>query len=156
MSAIPVMKSENPPPHLLSPSPINNEKTTPISATTGSGPATIVNTNAGSEGIGAYLGSLPEYKSTPRMQSLYSDLSRQKTSNPSGYSANLGWWRGVLVEIVRRGLQPREGTTNALILKADQGLSDALRVERVGRPAGLGTVIVCTNAQIHCGGLIIF
>jgi hypothetical protein len=76
------------------------------------------------------------------MQSLYSDLGRQKASNPSGYAANLGWWRGVLVEVVKRDLQPSGGEANSLVLRVDQEFSDALRVEKVGRPAGLGTVVV--------------
>ncbi|KIM26744.1 hypothetical protein M408DRAFT_312477 [Serendipita vermifera MAFF 305830] len=136
-----VMESGHQTTHLRSSSPINNEKSTATMT------STTANTNApSSESIAAYLTTLPEYKSTPRMQSLYSDLSRQKASNPGGYTANLGWWRNVLVELVRRRLQPGDAAGDALVLRADQELSDALRVERVGRPAGLGTAII--EAQV--------
>lgn len=53
------------------------------------------------------------------------------------------------MELVRRGLQPADGSKDALVLKVDQELSDALRVERVGRPAGLGTVIVRGRVRIN-------
>lgn len=46
------------------------------------------------------------------------------------------------MEVVKRGLQPAGGDANSLVLRVDQELSDALRVEKVGRPAGLGTVVV--------------
>lgn len=46
------------------------------------------------------------------------------------------------MEVVKRDLQPSGGDANSLVLRVDQELSDALRVERVGRPAGLGTVVV--------------
>jgi charged multivesicular body protein 7 len=88
----------------------------------------------------SYLSTFNEFKSTPRIQSLYSDLGRQKISNPSGYAANLSWWRTTLQEIVSRRIQPKD--VDALILHVDQDLSDSLRWEKVGRPAGLGTLVV--------------
>jgi hypothetical protein len=151
-TAIP-LKSEHLPPHLLSPSQTDNEKmqsgiTPPDIAPN----ATITNTNTAAQTpmptasattpLLTYLSTLPEFHSIPRMQSLYADLGRQKASNPSGFAANLGWWRGVLGEIVRRDLQPSGRDANSLVLRVDQELSDALRVERIGRPAGLGTVVV--------------
>ncbi|PVF94856.1 hypothetical protein CPB86DRAFT_788647 [Serendipita vermifera] len=96
-------------------------------------------TAAASPSISSYLSSLPEFASTPRIQSLYSDLGRQKLSNPTGYAANLTWWRSTLQELVSKRLQP--ASENALILHVDQDLSDALRWEKVGRPAGLAVVI---------------
>lgn len=97
-------------------------------------------TSEASTSLQAHLSSLPEYASTPRIQSLYSDLGRQKVSNPSGYIANLSWWRSTLVAIVEKRLQTKK--EDALVLHVDQELSDALRLEKAGRPAGLGTVIV--------------
>jgi charged multivesicular body protein 7 len=90
--------------------------------------------------ISSYLSTLPEFASTPRIQSLYSDLGRQKLSNPTGYAANLTWWRSTLQELVSKRLQPT--SDDALVLHVDQNLSDALRWEKVGRPAGLAVVIV--------------
>lgn len=53
-------------------------------------------------------------------------------------------------EVVKRGLlisnndieNPAGGDGDVLVLKVDQGLTEAFRWEKVGRPAGLGTVIV--------------
>jgi len=67
-------------------------------------------------------------------------MSRQKHSNPTAYNSNLAWWHSTLETIVSRGWLPN--TSDRLILHADQSLLDALRYERVGKPLGLGTVIV--------------
>lgn len=116
----------------------------------------------------SYLTNRPEFASVPRIQSLYSDLGRQKLSNPSGYTANLAWWRTTLQEIVRRRLQPDQD--DALVLHVDQDLSDALRWDKVGRPAGLSTVVedltqdgvlhplelfLSSSASIYEGGSIV-
>lgn len=89
--------------------------------------------------VAAFLSTLPEFQSTPRIQSLYSDLSRQKLSNPTGYTANLEWWRKTLTGLTQQRLQPQP---DSLVLHVDQGLSDAFRWDKVGRPLGLGVVIV--------------
>jgi charged multivesicular body protein 7 len=90
-----------------------------------------------------FLAALPEYRSTQRIQSLYSDLARQKLSNPTGYTANLEWWRNVLQSVVERGLQPSgQPNPDHLVLHVEQSLSDAFMWDKVGRPLGLGVVIV--------------
>ena len=88
------------------------------------------------------LASLPSYNSLSswRIQSLYSDISRQKHSNPTTYNSNITWWHSTLDVIVSRGWLP--STPDRLILHAEQSLLEALRYERVGKPLCLGTVIV--------------
>lgn len=91
--------------------------------------------------ISSYLSTLPECgtPSTARLQSIYSDISGQKLSNPTGYQANIAWWRKVLEGIVERGLQPKP---DHLVLHADTELVDALRWDRTGKPLALPSVIV--------------
>ncbi|KAH9071169.1 Snf7-domain-containing protein [Lactarius deliciosus] len=88
------------------------------------------------------LSSLPSYDglSKSRIQSLYSDISRQKHSNPTTYSSNITWWRSTLEALVSLGYQPN--TTDTLILHADQSLLESLRYGGAGKPLCLGTVIV--------------
>jgi len=90
--------------------------------------------------------TLPPFINTPksRLQSLYSDISRQKHSNPTLYHAAVEWWRRVLEGIVSSGLQERVGNRepSVLVLAANRGLIDALRVEGVGKPLGLIAVVV--------------
>ncbi|KAI0293055.1 hypothetical protein BC826DRAFT_396972 [Russula brevipes] len=85
--------------------------------------------------------SLPSYNglSNLRIQSLYSDISRQKHSNPTTYNSNLTWWRSTLEDIVSRGWPPT--TPDRLILHVDQSLLESLRYGGVGKPLCLGTVI---------------
>jgi charged multivesicular body protein 7 len=107
------------------------------------------------------LSPLPTYSTTSnsRLQSLYSDISRQKHSNPTSYHSNVDWWRMTLEMLVARGW-PVEHTistrsrsdpdtneivekeSDKLILNAGRGLAESLRYEGVGKPLGLGTVIV--------------
>ncbi|KAH8995358.1 hypothetical protein EDB92DRAFT_198022 [Lactarius akahatsu] len=87
------------------------------------------------------LSSLLSYDglSKSRIQSLYSDISRQKHSNPTAYSSNITWWRSTLEALVSLGYQPN--TTDTLILHADQSLLESLRYGGAGKPLCLGTVI---------------
>jgi len=87
------------------------------------------------------LSSLPSYDnlSNSRIQSLYSDISRQKHSNPTTYNSNIAWWHTTLEAIVSHGWLPN--TPDRLILHAEQSLLETLRYERVGKPLCLGTVI---------------
>ncbi|KAJ7685376.1 Snf7-domain-containing protein [Mycena polygramma] len=84
--------------------------------------------------------ALPPYATTSpsRLQSIYSDISRQKHSNPASYQANIGWWRQALEGIARSGIQ-RRGSN--LVLSADASLMDLLRVSGVGKPLALSTVV---------------
>lgn len=85
--------------------------------------------------------ALPPYDTTSssRLQSIYSDISRQKHSNPASYNANIEWWRKALEAIVRSGIQQRGSN---LVLSADARLMDLLRVSGVGKPLALSTVVV--------------
>jgi charged multivesicular body protein 7 len=101
--------------------------------------------------------SLPAFStaSISRLQSLYSDFSRQKQSNPDSYHANITWWRNALQEFVWSGLQPRRGPSNApnrLTLAAGKDVVDALRISGVGKPLGIGSVVVsrCLFASVFC------
>jgi charged multivesicular body protein 7 len=96
--------------------------------------------------------SLAPYATTSRsrLQALYSDISRQKHSNPTAYHANVHWWQPVLQEYVASGMQDtllhssgRGGSR--LVLSAGRRLMEDLRVEGVGKPLGIGAVIVSTS-----------
>lgn len=78
--------------------------------------------------------------STTRLKSLYSDISRQKTSNPAAYSSNVQWWKRTLTEVVAQGLQA--STSDVLMLHAGPELLDTLRYDGIGKPLGLASVIV--------------
>ncbi|KAH7341142.1 hypothetical protein B0J17DRAFT_654403 [Rhizoctonia solani] len=100
--------------------------------------------------IGEFLSSLPEYKSnSQRLQSLYSDLNRQRLSNPAGYSANVEWWRRTLSEITARGFQP----AGVLVLRADTVLVDSFRWDKVGKPLGVGYALTSLSTPTtSCAG----
>lgn len=117
------------------------------------------------------LSSYSTYATTSksRLQSLYSDVTRQKHSNPTSYHAHVDWWQRTLEELVSRGWQaenpsPRKGKetetegeeeahnrSNKLILNAQRSLVDRLRFDGVGKPLGLGHTIAELR---HCNALI--
>lgn len=99
----------------------------------------------------AFLATLPEFRTTQRIQSLYSDLARQQQSNPTGYTANLEWWRHTLQSVVERGLQPTgQPNPDLFVLHVNQSLSDAFMWDKVGRPLGLSVVIVRRHPYPYC------
>ena len=78
---------------------------------------------------------------------LYSEFSGQRQSNPSSFTANVEWWRRTLEAFVLNGWQARRGAESSvpdrLVLHATGSvLTEEFRVEGVGRPLGLATVIV--------------
>ncbi|KAL5532598.1 hypothetical protein ACEPAF_4372 [Sanghuangporus sanghuang] len=77
--------------------------------------------------------------SKARLKSLYSDITRQKTSNPAAYTSNVEWWKRTLGTLAAHGLQV--GTSDTLILHASPELVETLRLEGVGKPLGLAAVI---------------
>ncbi|KAF8623494.1 hypothetical protein AX15_006277 [Amanita polypyramis BW_CC] len=82
--------------------------------------------------------------STTRLHALYSDISRQKHSNPASYRANVGWWQRALESVVSSGAQHTRDTANTsgrLVLHVGRSLMDSFKVEGVGKPLGLGAVI---------------
>ena len=90
----------------------------------------------------ADLHSLPAYNtsSTSRLKSLYSDVSRQKHSNPTSYRSTVHWWREVLQAVVLKHWLPQSPDT--LVLHALPTLADSFRYEGAGKPLCLATVIV--------------
>ncbi|KIJ69013.1 hypothetical protein HYDPIDRAFT_81175 [Hydnomerulius pinastri MD-312] len=104
------------------------------------------------------LSTCSTYASTSksRLQSLYSDISRQKHSNPTSYNAHVDWWQRTFEELVSRGWQaehtsPQKGKatdsgdvvnqSNKLVLGARRAVVDKLRYDGVGKPLGLGSTI---------------
>jgi len=85
----------------------------------------------------ATLQSIPEY-STAKIQFYYSSLPGRKTSNPTGYSSALSWWRKTLTDLTAKGLLGED----KLVIKVDEELRENLRFDKVGRPSSLGVMIV--------------
>ena len=107
------------------------------------------------------LSSCSTYASTSksRLQSLYSDISRQKHSNPTSYHAHVDWWQRTLEELVSRGWQTEttsgqkgkdtdtqdaepEHQSNKLVFGVRRAIVDRLRYDGVGKPLGLASTIV--------------
>lgn len=87
------------------------------------------------------MDSSPEISaiSKSRLQSLYSDISRQKLSNPAGYQSSIEWWRRVLSRVVSSGWQ--QLCPDKLVLHVNNNLIESLKCD-VGKPLGLASVIV--------------
>ena len=94
------------------------------------------------------LHSLPAYStsSPSRLKSLYSDISRQKHSNPTSYRSTVHWWREVLQAVVLKHWLPQSSDT--LVLHALPALADSFRYEGTGKPLCLATVIVSSVSWI--------
>lgn len=95
------------------------------------------------------LYSLESYKSTThsRLKFLYSDFSRQKHSNPASYASNIEWWRQTLENVVAQGWQSQasqesKGADKLALHASGPILAEQFRLEGVGKPLGLATVIV--------------
>lgn len=96
------------------------------------------------------LRSLETYKGTSptRLKFLYSDFTRQKHSNPESFASSVEWWKRTLETIVLNGWQA--GATSASTSAADRLvfhapgpiIMDNFRMEGVGKPLALTTVIV--------------
>ncbi|KAF9075124.1 Snf7-domain-containing protein [Rhodocollybia butyracea] len=71
-----------------------------------------------------------------RLQSLYSDFSSQKHTNPASYQANVDWWRRTLETYVADGFQG----SSRLVLRAGKQLVDNFRVDGA-KPIGFDTVL---------------
>ncbi|CAH7683095.1 Snf7-domain-containing protein [Phakopsora pachyrhizi] len=99
--------------------------------------------------LDTYLSSLVEFQSEDRIESLYSDFSSARQSNPTGFEANISTWKKLLNDILRLGLQNRMAMTSnpeerdeqltpdRLILHLNDQLLDRLRRPRIGKPYGL-------------------
>ena len=88
----------------------------------------------------------PRSPSSP-LPALYSDLSRQRKSNPAGYRASVEWWKSILLDVTFSGSQLDHNPTSAdgppdrTIFTLNEGTKAAWTVDGVGRPLGLGTVV---------------
>ncbi|KAF9469202.1 Snf7-domain-containing protein [Collybia nuda] len=91
--------------------------------------------------------ALPPYATTSpsRLQALYSDISRQKHSNPASYQSNVEWWRKSLQLIVSSGIQQENGSR--IVLHARRSLLDLVKIDGVGKPLSLGAVITELRAN---------
>ncbi len=105
------------------------------------------------------LYDLPTYKNitSSRLKFLYSDFSRQKQSNPASFTSNVDWWRRTLEALVVKGWQSHNHThsehPDRLVFHAvGPEVIERFRVEGVGKPLGLATVIVSTR---HCVGCFV-
>ncbi|PWN37494.1 uncharacterized protein FA14DRAFT_114188, partial [Meira miltonrushii] len=74
------------------------------------------------------------------LPALYADLAAHRSSNKASYEASLEWWRELLSSACLAG--PETSTADRLILHVNQALLDDLSLDDVGRPLGLGTVIM--------------
>ncbi|KDN40178.1 hypothetical protein K437DRAFT_258766 [Tilletiaria anomala UBC 951] len=109
----------------------------------------------------AYLAKHRDFQdrkaSSSRLHSLYSDLSRHKNSNPASFRANIEWWRKVLTETLKGGIQgdAATATTSAdvkgkgkassadrIVMHVNEDFKEKWTLSDVGRPLGLGTVIL--------------
>ncbi|EGN93262.1 hypothetical protein SERLA73DRAFT_97977 [Serpula lacrymans var. lacrymans S7.3] len=105
----------------------------------------------------SFLTSLPTYSSVSqsRLQSLYSDISRQKHSNAASFNAYVDWWHRTLEEFMLRSWDDKitqsspilDSQPNKLVLKARRDLMETFRLQGVGKPAGLATVIAELNTK---------
>ncbi|EPQ32388.1 uncharacterized protein PFL1_00584 [Pseudozyma flocculosa PF-1] len=105
----------------------------------------------------------PSSSSSP-LPSLYSDLSRQRRSNPAGFRANVEWWKHILTQVAWDGVQQSNALASSkddvekldshqaagrsagasqdrLVLHLNETTKTAWSIDHVGRPLGLGTVV---------------
>jgi charged multivesicular body protein 7 len=96
--------------------------------------------------------SLFQNTSKARLQALYSDFARQKQSNPSAFHANVEWWRKTLECLVDSGLlHGTVGVTESrLVLQANRRLPERVKLERIGKPLAIGTVVVSHSNLLEC------
>lgn len=104
--------------------------------------------------LSSYLSRHPDFSdidspSSP-LPSLYSSLSSLRSSNPAAYRANSEWWNKILTDVVWQRAQrddvkgkarQRDGE-DRLVLHVDEEMLEAWSFEQVGRPMGIGTVVV--------------
>ncbi|GAA6006364.1 hypothetical protein JCM11491_004928 [Sporobolomyces phaffii] len=93
-------------------------------------------TTGPSNSLNTALQSIPEY-STAKVQFYYSSLPARKTSNPTGYSSALSWWRKTLTDLTSKGLFG----SDKLVIDVNENLRENLRWDKIGRPTSLGVVV---------------
>lgn len=77
--------------------------------------------------------------SSSRVQSLCSDIARQKSANPAAYNANVSWWRRTLASLLESGAQSDGDHT---VLSVDDELVEAIARSAGRRPMALTSVVV--------------
>ncbi|EJD41067.1 hypothetical protein AURDEDRAFT_90579 [Auricularia subglabra TFB-10046 SS5] len=98
----------------------------------------------------AYLSTLPEFGSSARIASLYSDIARKKQSNPASFQSTVSWWQRTLQDLVARGLQG-DANSDKLILHVNNDLVEGLRWQKAGKPLGLGSAVVESAVPVSSG-----
>ena len=97
-----------------------------------------------------FLITFPEYQQTRilRLKSLYSDYSRLKINNESGYKANNEWWKKVL----KKGIEDNVITTgiHGLLIEFNENLIQKFYFKDVNIPLNLGDSV---GSLIHEGYL---
>jgi len=101
----------------------------------------------------SHLSTIPEYAPTrlARLQSLYSDFTRQKQANPTAFASNVEWWYRLLRKCLEEGWlneadlgddeQDSVNGGDRLILSVRSTLPEQFRWGRLGRPLALPTVL---------------
>ncbi|MBW0495017.1 hypothetical protein O181_034732 [Austropuccinia psidii MF-1] len=88
-----------------------------------------------------HLKTQPEFKSQDRIESLYSDFTSAKHSNPAGFQSNNSFWARIVGDILRLGLQPTQSDSNQppdrLVLHFNDELFESFRIPVIGKPFGL-------------------
>ncbi|KAF9176017.1 hypothetical protein BGX20_000022 [Mortierella sp. AD010] len=92
-----------------------------------------------------YLATLPEWSSSTRLVSLYSEFDKLKETNPFGYEANVSWWRTVILGAARNGLlstyQPvapsvRHSVTSSYSSRDQRSPSEEAKSKLIYEPTG--------------------
>ncbi|KAF2838752.1 hypothetical protein M501DRAFT_829817 [Patellaria atrata CBS 101060] len=83
------------------------------------------------------------FRSKYRLDSLYSDFSVYRTTNPDGYQANISAWKRAITKASSAGLIPSKGgvMNDLFVIGTGEELARALETTNLGRPLALGAVI---------------
>ena len=116
--------------------------------------------NAKSQTLSDWIRARPDFQdplsANSSLPALYADLAAHRSSNKASFEASLEWWKELLNSATlagvlngpnvsshsAKGKEPEISKADRLVLHVNQALLDELTLEDVGRPLGLGTVIV--------------
>lgn len=85
--------------------------------------------------------------SSSRVQSLCSDIARQKSANPAAYNANVSWWRRTLASLLESGAQSNGDHT---VLNLNDELVESIARSTGRRPMALTSVVVSVVFSKFC------
>ncbi|KAG0257567.1 hypothetical protein BG011_003885 [Mortierella polycephala] len=95
-----------------------------------------------------YLATFPEWSSSTRLVSLYSEFDKLKETNPFGYEANVNWWRAVILGAARHGLlstyRPYNGFSPSSPISSSYGHTDS----GAARESGLKPIYEPTGSAL--------